>query len=162
MLHRLALLIALTLATAAHSETITGQAVTHDGDTLTLGSVKIRLAAVDAPELSQSCSTSTGAAWPCGIAARDGLVALIGGGLVTCQLEPKPDRYGRRVGTCSTLSHGNLNRAMVWSGLAVPYLEYGGERYAADEAKARAAHRGIWSGSFVTPAEYRAAKRHRR
>ena len=50
-----------------------------DGDTLAIGSTKIRLEGIDAPETDQVCLNANGAHWTCGIDARDQLAAHIAG-----------------------------------------------------------------------------------
>jgi hypothetical protein len=47
-----------------------------DGDTLAIGSTKIRLEPIDAPETDQVCLNPNGAHWICGIDARDGSIVI--------------------------------------------------------------------------------------
>ena len=55
-----------------------------DGDTLAIGSTKIRLEAIDAPETDQVCLNANGAQWTCGIDARDQLAAHVAGREIRC------------------------------------------------------------------------------
>ncbi len=125
-----------------------------DGDSLELGGVRIRLLGVDAPELDQTC-TLAGVPHPCGREAREHLLHLIAGRPVTC-LSTELDRYGRHLGRC-TAGDTELNSEMVRSGWAVAY-----GAYAREEADARAHGRGLWSGDFVWPQDFRRDKRERR
>jgi len=128
-----------------------GTAAIGDGDSLTLGATRIRLRGIDAPEYVQTC-TRDGADYACGRMARQALVALIGDRSVSCEGWQK-DRYGRLLADCRA-GDVDLNRAQVEAGWAVAY---GG--FEREEAAARAARRGIWAGSFVTPQEWRRSHR---
>ena len=123
-----------------------GKARIVDGDTLALGSIRIRLADIDAPERSQTCGEAADP-WPCGARAEARLAELARGD-VSCQPEDR-DRWGRIVAMCRS-DDIDLGAAMVREGLA---LSTG--RYAAAQAEARAAGRGIWAGPFVAPAQWR-------
>lgn len=125
---------------------LVGPARIVDGDTLALGSTRIRLADIDAPERSQTCGDAS-APWPCGARAEARLAELARTD-VSCQPEDH-DRWGRVVAVCRS-DDRDLGAAMVRDGLA---LSTG--RYGPIEAEARAAARGIWAGPFVTPAQWR-------
>lgn len=128
-----------------------GIAVINDGDSLTLGTVRVRLRGIDAPEYTQTC-TRDGADYACGRMARQALATLIGRGKVDCS-GWQTDRYGRLLGDCKA-GDADLNRAQVEAGWAVAY---GG--FEREEAAARSARRGIWAGSFVQPQEWRRTHR---
>jgi endonuclease YncB( thermonuclease family) len=125
-----------------------------DGDSLELDGVRLRLEGIDAPELDQSCSL-LGAAHPCGREAREHLLHLIAGRPVTC-VSRDLDRYGRHLGRCRA-GDTDLNAEMVRTGWAVAYGAYDRQ-----EAEARAHGRGLWSGDFTWPQEFRREKRERR
>jgi endonuclease YncB( thermonuclease family) len=131
---------------------ITGRAWVVDGDTIRIAGVPIRLAGIDAPEKAQTCTDPNGGAWLCGAAATRQLRERIRGQNVTCR--PRAlDRYGRVVATCSLADGSDLNAWLVRGGWAVAS---GFSRiYVSEEAEAIAAKRGIWAGSFITPAEWR-------
>ena len=129
-----------------NDQPLTGRARIVDGDTLAVGSTRIRLADIDAPERSQTCGEAADP-WPCGARAEAKLAELARGD-VTCQPEDR-DRWGRIVAMCLS-GDADLGAAMVRDGLA---LSTG--RYDAAQAEARAAGRGIWAGPFVAPAQWR-------
>jgi endonuclease YncB( thermonuclease family) len=124
-----------------------GTAVVNDGDSITLGTKRVRLVGIDAPEYSQICRKD-GADYACGRRAREALVQLIGAKPVSCS-GGQNDRYGRLLGNC-VAGGVDLNRAQVEAGWAVAY---GG--YESEEASARAARAGIWAGTFERPQDWR-------
>lgn len=129
-----------------------GQASVIDGDTLELHGLRIRLAAVDAPEARQSCRRD-GRAWACGRHAAFALADLIDDRTVTCRWRTM-DRYRRPVARCA-VGGVDLGGWLVEKGWALAYRRYGTD-YVTQEATARAARRGLWAGSFVTPWDFRA------
>ena len=124
----------------------------HDGDTLAIGQRRIRIADIDAPELRQTCRRADGADWVCGEAATEALRALVVGG-VTC-ITQSHDRYGREVASCTNGRKQDLGAEMVRLGWALAYTRFSAA-YIAQEATARQAQAGIWSGSFLRPEEFR-------
>ncbi len=125
-----------------------------DGDSLRAGGREIRLSGIDAPELAQTCRDASGREWACGRAARSRLEALVAQG-VTCA-DRGQDRYGRTLAVCSAQGI-DIGAALVREGLAVNFMTGG---YAAQEDAARAEARGIWSGAFERPEQWR--RRHPR
>ena len=143
----------LLFAAPALAQDISGPARAADGDSLDLSGISVRLFGVDAPELAQECERG-GAPWACGKQAASKLASLVSGKSVLCE-QRDVDDYGRIVATCRAGSI-DLAGAMVDAGLAVA-LPHFSDRYVAAEARARAAGTGLWSGTFQTPADYRAA-----
>lgn len=121
-----------------------------DGDSFFLNGTEVRMVGIDAPEGKQMC-TRQGREWPCGEEARRKLAQLIGGRSISCQ-GGEPDQHGRLLGTCS-VNGQNLNREMVASGYAVSF----GARYNREERDAQSAQRGLWSGEFQKPQDWRHA-----
>jgi endonuclease YncB( thermonuclease family) len=149
----LAASIALTSAAPALAQEITGPAEVADGDTLSLGDMRIRLFGIDAPELAQTCDRG-GEPWACGEAAKAELVKLVQDQSVTC-LGRENDAYGRLVATCR-VGHVDLGEAMVGAGWATAYTDYSAD-YVEREARAKQFKLGIWAARFAAPATWRAA-----
>lgn len=121
-----------------------------DGDTLTIGGLRMRLRGLDAPEMKQRCGTGE-SAWACGISARRALQAMAGADAV-CAAHGT-DKYRRRLVRC-TVAGRDVGAALVRDGFAVAYGDYEQE-----EAEARGARRGIWSGPFERPQDWRKGHR---
>lgn len=128
---------------------LTGPFRAVDGDTLTSDGLRIRIRGIDAPERRQLCGAEA-RRWPCGLEAGRALGERLTG--LRCEMRGL-DKYRRRLAICFTPA-GDLGAEMVRLGHAVAY-----GRYAAEEAEARAARRGIWSGPFERPQDWRKAHR---
>ena len=135
---------------------VSGIATVIDGDTLEVHGRRIRLHGIDAPESGQTCTTAAGRTWRCGRRAALALAVHIGRTPVSCTPRGS-DRYGRMIAVCR-LGGEDLNGWMVAQGLALAYRRYSRD-YVADEARARAARRGIWQGTFIAPRDWRRGKR---
>jgi endonuclease YncB( thermonuclease family) len=145
MPYLLALLLAACAAAAQPARVI-------DGDTFDLNGERIRLWGIDAVEGDQVCQRD-GHEWRCGDDATLALQTLIDQGGIACT-EVDTDRYGRTVATCSVAGE-DIGAAMVRSGWALDYERYSGGHYAAEQLEAEQAQRGLWSGAFVPPWEWR-------
>jgi endonuclease YncB( thermonuclease family) len=144
---------------AESGHVVRGVARITDGDTLRIGSTRIRLFGVDAPEAGQRCSDRAGNDWACGAAATAKLEALVARRVVRCDLQ-EADRYGRMVASCS-VDGRDLGAAIVGEGLARAYARYS-DRYLGEEAAARAAGRGLWQAEAEAPWDWRRDRRLRR
>lgn len=147
-----ATLAATTPAPAAERrQSLAGAALVFDGDTIMVSLTKIRLIGMDAPEMAQTCRQD-GQDRPCGVQARDALAGLIEGKSVACDLSGRHS-YGRLLATCH-VGDTDLGAWMVGQGWAVvdPRFE---QTYAPQQAKAKAARRGVWAGEFQTPCAFR-------
>ena len=122
-----------------------------DGDTLVVGSKRIRLFGIDAPESKQRCRAA-GRSWPCGREATRALASRVGRYSVICDARTRDD-YGRIVAVCRS-GGTDLNRWMVARGWALAYRRYSRD-YVAAERMARSSRRGMWRGEFVPPWEWR-------
>ena len=129
----------------------------HDGDTITgLGEskiqYKIRLDAIDAPELGQ----------PFGQASKKALSEKVFGKDVVVIPKTK-DKYGRTVGHI-LIDGRDVNLLMLEEGMAWHYKHYDhNARLARAEEEARAAKKGLWSdGDPVPPWEWRKEHQHRK
>ena len=156
--HFQALILAFTLSISLPTlaDTIEGRVVgVSDGDTLTLldaskTQIKIRLAAIDAPEK----------AMPFGQRSKEKLSDICFGKQASVNVVDA-DRYGRTVGeiNCEGV---NANEEMIKSGLAWVYRKYakGYSHFYAFEDEAKAAKRGLWvDPNPVAPWDWRKAKR---
>ena len=132
----------------------------HDGDTITLldanrHQYKIRLAGIDAPELSQAF----------GRVSRKHLADQVAGRTVVIEWF-KRDKYQRLVGKVM-LNGSDINITQIEAGLAWHYKKYASEqspedrlRYARAEEQAHASRLGLWQDSHATPPwDYRKAKK---
>lgn len=147
----LVLLVAIALVkhflTEGLPERVEGTPRLTDGDSFRLEGSEVRLMGIDAPEGRQTC-TRGGVAWDCGNEARRELARLIGRDRISCKVADR-DQHGRLLAYC-TAGNRDLNRRMVESGYA---LSYGG--YIREEGMAKAAKRGLWSGEFTRPRQWR-------
>jgi endonuclease YncB( thermonuclease family) len=146
----------LVSAASPPAAPLTGRASVVDGDTLTIRDLRIRLHGVDAPERGQLCRDPTGADYRCGQKAALALSDRIGQQPVACEARDV-DRYDRVVAVCFA-GGTELNHWLVREGWAVAYARYSKD-YVPAETEARAAQRGIWSGSFTPPEDWRRGNR---
>jgi len=134
-------------------EAIAGAVRVVDGDSLEIGTARIRLFGIDAPELRQLCRDANGGDTTCGLAARDALTRLIGGRDVSCAPAEAPS-YDRTVAICK-VGDTDLSEAMARGGYAIELKVHSKGRYAAAERSARDARRGVWAGTFERPSDWR-------
>src|SRR5690349_10061082 len=72
-----------------------------DGDTLIVNGITYTLEGIEAPQTDQTCLDDKGAAWTCGVEARDRLRDYVRGRDVQCVDRGSDSRYRkRRVGDC--------------------------------------------------------------
>lgn len=143
--------ISMAISTAGAAATLQGVARAKDGDSLMVGQTEVRLFGVDAPEFDQTCERGA-THWACGAEAAERLSRLVSGKEVRCTCLGK-DQHNRTLGRCS-LGTTDINRIMVATGYAVAYRRYSSEYVSAEET-AKANKRGIWSGTFVMPSDFR-------
>jgi endonuclease YncB( thermonuclease family) len=132
---------------STETRNLQGRVTINDGDSITLGTERIRLRGIDAPEFDQTCRKD-GADYACGRQARQALVTLISGRPVSCSGWER-DKYDRLLAIC-TAGGSDLNRGQVEAGWAVAYGDY-----RAEEAAARQKGAGLWAGSFERPRDWR-------
>jgi len=129
----------------------------HDGDTFTgineaNEQMKVRLDAVDAPELSQ----------PYGQASRKALGDKIFGKVVTV-ITKKHDRYGRTIGHV-LIDRRDINLELLEEGAVWHYEQYDhNKRLREAEASARAGKKGLWKDpNAIPPWEWRKDEKERK
>lgn len=151
--------------------------ITHinDGDSFILNEdIKIRLYAIDAPELMQTCTLNKQILQEngetityteeikCGENAKNKLADLTKQYNVSC-LPRGIDAYNRTVAECyveiknkrtKKIDKVNINKEMVASGNAVAFLSFS-DKYLDDENKAKHDNKGIWATTFDMPSVYR-------
>ncbi len=146
-------------ATSGLEWIMVGKAEAIDGDSIRFNGVNMRLLDIDAPELDQVCYLPGGIPWGCGVAAKVRLEQLIGGKPIRCWGHGT-DRYGRNLVACGSLDGQTLiGYDMIRAGMAVAFRPAKSPAAYKFEQEARDAKRGMWSGKFLTPAEFRKAKR---
>ncbi|MCG6205322.1 thermonuclease family protein [Rhodopseudomonas sp. HC1] len=153
MVKRFVLLMAcaLLLPVAAQAADISGVPKLRNGDQITIGANRIRLAGMDAPSLDQLCLGPKGDRWTCGVAARDALAAHVGNKNWTCSVL----RTEKKVSVAKCMVDGeDIQQWMVKNGWALSYTRYS-HAYDADEKAARAARVGLWQGAFIAPRDWR-------
>lgn len=152
----LVLVVALISAGAsrAAAEPIVGRASVVDGDTIEIHGQRIRLNGVDAPERNQLCLDSHGKKYRCGQKASLALADFLDVRQPTTCAGVDRDRYKRIVAVC-TARGIDIADWMVRQGHALDWPQYSAGAYAPAQKAARAARRGMWSGSFAHPWEWR-------
>jgi endonuclease YncB( thermonuclease family) len=131
---------------------VTGTIRVIDGDTIDVGTERIRLHGIDAPERGQPCVTRGGQDWACGDWVTRQVRDLYQGAQARCRQTDR-DRYGRIVATCD-VNGQDMGRTLVQSGIAFAYERFS-RAYVADEARARRAALGIHGFDMESPARYR-------
>lgn len=141
-------------AKTSYPAVIEGRVVgVHDGDTITVlqakKTYKIRLASIDAPELSQAY----------GQVSKRFASDFAFGKLARVEVQGV-DRYGRYLGEVFVDGH-SLNRALLAAGLAWHYKQYSHDAsLAALESEARSRRLGLWKDpSPMPPWEFRRRKK---
>jgi micrococcal nuclease len=151
------LLLLATPALAAENKLSLKVVSVHDGDTFTgvnesNQQVKVRLDAVDAPELGQ----------PYGQASRKALGEMIFGKVVTV-ITKKHDRYGRAIGHV-LIEKRDINLELLEEGAVWHYEDYDhNKRLREAEQSARAAKKGLWRDAApIAPWDWRRNEKERR
>lgn len=124
-----------------------GQVRVIDGDSLEIGTDKIRLWGIDAPEFKQQCQSRQGP-YECGREAQRHLRVLALNATLICKGLGR-DRYDRLLAVCRN-GNTNINAAMVRGGFAYAYGGYGFE-----ETAARSEKIGIWAADNERPKRFR-------
>lgn len=137
---------------------IAAQVEVIDGDTIKIDGINIRLFGIDAPELKQKCKDNKNIEWDCGKCAKAFLQGMLAISEVKCEAKGN-DKYKRTVAICF-VNGTDLNKEIVKAGYGIAYKQYS-KKYAAEEVLAKTYKRGIWSGTFTTPGQYRKEKKNK-
>ena len=119
-----------------------------DGDTLILDGVTYRLDGIEAPQTDQTCLDDKGAAWTCGVEARDRLRDYVGKRDVRCDDRGPDSAYRKRhVGDCWVAGEAvSINQWMVQEGWALNLDRSAKGRFKADRESASVKRTGLWKG----------------
>jgi endonuclease YncB( thermonuclease family) len=123
-----------------------------DADTIDVGQTRVRLHAIDAPELDQTCMTEHGLPFACGEWVNEQVAARFDGTQATCR-RTDTDRYGRTVAICE-VTGVDMGQEIVSRGWAFAYRRYGMD-YDLDEKSAYIADRGLHGFRVQSPAQFR-------
>ena len=135
------------------SKPISGPLQVIEGDLLQVGDTFVRLYAIDAPEMKQTCEGKT-RVYPCGVIAKTGLMDLTAGlQSITCHPTGKM-LNGIIVAMCIDPQGFDLSQQMLYTGwaLALPDAE---NRFHSIQQKAEKAKRGLWKGHVERPWRWR-------
>jgi endonuclease YncB( thermonuclease family) len=147
----LGILVVLHFLPGPEPVEVSGIARVIDGDSLHVSGVEIRLLGIDAPESAQSCMRGE-RNWSCGSESARKLGKLVRGRVVACKGNER-DVHDRLLAICRVRGE-EINSWLVEQGWAVSYHDYPGA-----ERTARDAKRGIWSGNFILPRDWREENR---
>jgi endonuclease YncB( thermonuclease family) len=134
---------------------IEGPAQVLDGDTIQIGTTRIRLYGIDAFEAEQYCLGSKQQPYGCGGQATRALMAATSDHLVSC-VSRGTDAFDRILAVCRVASL-DLGSLLVRQGNALAYTRYALD-YASDEQEAKKQKQGVWAGTFSPPWEYRVTR----
>ncbi|WP_415921118.1 thermonuclease family protein [Tateyamaria sp. SN6-1] len=131
---------------------ISGPVIVIDADTIDVAGTRVRLHAIDAPELDQTCETEHGAGFECGAWVTAQVRARFEGRVATC-MPLDTDRYGRVVAKCD-VGGTDMGQEIVSQGWAFAYRRYGMD-YDLDEKAAFVADRGLHGLRVQSPSWFR-------
>src|SRR5712664_979521 len=154
---RILFVAACLLSFPAFADDLIGRASIIDGDTLEMHGERIRLWGIDAPESSQLCRGDDSLQYRCGAKAANELDAFIARRPVDCS-PVNLDQYGRTVAVCS-IDGVDLAEWLVRNGLALNWPTYSKGKYDKAQRDAEHAGRGMWTGSYVQPWQFRSCIR---
>ena len=153
----LIVLAVVFLGAPALAQDIVGDAVALHGDAIIIGTTRVPLYRIDAPDADQdrNCTLER---WlfGCYTNAKRALEILVDQGPATCTPSGKTNYIGFPYSVCM-VAGVDIGRELVRQGWALAFLPLS-DVYAEDEAEARAAGVGLWQEGvrFAIPWEYRA------
>lgn len=136
------------------TDLVTGDATVLDADVLIVGTQRVILWGLDAPEKTQSCYRDA-ERWGCYDAAFRQLEMLSSRAEVSCILIGEPDPFNRRYGVCESGGE-DINAEMVLAGMALAYTDQSDD-YVEEQIEAITNERGLWQlgVEFEEPWVYR-------
>lgn len=124
------------------------------GSILYLDDIKIKLFGIDAPDRNQICADRYNQNYNCGVDAMTWLHDWLEGKEVSCHILSKIEQ-GWATGSCFTDNHKyDVAAVVVNAGWAVAYTR-STDIYVPYEKQAADARRGLWSGTFYKPWDWR-------
>ena len=124
------------------------------GSILYVEGIKIKLLGIDAPDRDQVCVNGLGDSYKCGEMSIMWLEDWLNGKEVSCRILSKIEQ-GQATGSCFTDNNQYDVAAVVTSaGWAVAYTRTT-DIYVPYEQQAMSDRRGLWSGTFYTPWDWR-------
>lgn len=124
-----------------------------DDDTLDIRGERLRLFALDAPELGQPWWDEDGRDHDAGRLAKDVLKELVAGRRLSVRVL-REDQYRRSIAIVR-VDGRDIGRTLVSRGWA--FAAPGSNRYKRAQASARRGKKGLWRGELEMPWDYRAA-----
>ena len=131
------LLFIFTYSYGDNKNTIKGNAIIIDGDTIKINDKKIRFGGIDSPERGVIGHQFS----------KKNHIEKIGKKIVVCFKEKKKDYWNRIVAECF-IKDESISSYMVKNGYACDYVKYSNEKYAKEEEYAKSNKLGIWKMKF--------------
>ena len=129
-----------------------GPAKVLTADTISVRGRRVVLFGIDGPELSQTCTNKRGQSYSCGKEAALWLKDWLASHEVQCRIMQE-DSKGTLLGVCS-LGEYDIAAALVNEGLAFAKTSMS-EIYVPYQLQAQNNKKGLWSGSFYMPWDWR-------
>lgn len=126
-----------------------------DADTIDVGDTRVRLHAIDAPEMDQNCETQNAVRFACGQWATNQVRQRFAGKVAHC-MPRDVDKYGRIVAKCR-VDDADMGEVIVSEGWAFAFRRYGLD-YDLAEKSAFVTGRGLHGARVQSPAQFRAQK----
>ncbi len=124
------------------------------GSILALEGIKLKLFGIDAPDANQVCINRMNESYNCGVTAKEWLQEWLNGKEVSCHVLSKVER-GWATASCFVDDNKyDVAAVIVNSGWAVAYPRTT-DVYVPYERQAAGARRGLWSGTFYKPWDWR-------
>lgn len=124
-----------------------------DGDTLEVRGERLRLFAIDTPEMGQPWWDEDGEYQDAGILAKELLSELVEGSRLSVRVL-REDKYGRSLAIVK-VNGRDVAKRLVSKGYA--FASPGNNRYRRAHAAAKRGKKGFWRGELQMPWDYRAA-----